>query len=63
MPLKRIDYLKSIFDDNAVIITGHIVKKTAPILENQGYILKIMLFYNRQSKNEYIKSLERCLAA
>ena len=61
--LKRIDYLKSIFDDNAVIITGHIVKKTAPILENQCYISNKYVVYNRQSKNEYIKSLERCFSS
>ncbi len=58
--LKRLDYLKSIFDDNAVIITGHVVKQSAPIPENQNYITNKYVVYNRQSKNDYIKNLERC---
>ena len=60
--LKRLDYIESIFDDNALIITGTVVKRTnyqnkeeqTRFLDNQ--IIK----YNRYKKNEYIKHLERC---
>ena len=60
--LKRLDYISSIFDDNALIITGSVVKRTnyqnkeeqARFLDNK------IIRYNRQTKNEYIRNLERC---
>lgn len=61
--LKRIDYIKSIFDDHAVIITGHVVKRN----ENQPtdgktdvYGSSPLVEYNRLTKDEYIKKLDRC---
>ena len=36
--LKRTDYIESIFDDNAVIITGHVVKKAEKTIENGKYM-------------------------
>ena len=37
--LKRLDYLESVFDDNATIITGHIIKKNPKAnIEGQSYL-------------------------
>ena len=63
--LKRLDYISSVFDDDAIIITGRVLRKASKdvILENQSsishegnYIIK----KNRQTKDEYLKNLERC---
>lgn len=53
--LKRLDYIESIFDDNALIITGYVVK-LAPSKDNVYLNNKIVKF-NRQSKEQYIKKL------
>ena len=58
--LKRLDYIESIFDDNAVIITGHVVKKAEKSLENGKYIQNEHVRYNRVSKADYIKNLRMC---
>lgn len=57
--LKRLDYIESIFDDDAVIITGSYVKaaKTSP--ENKKYVNNENVKYNRQDKSTYLKNLER----
>ena len=58
--LKRLDYIESIFDDNAVIITGHVVKKAEKNLENGKYLENEHVKYNRMSKADYIKNLRMC---
>ena len=58
--LKRLDYIESIFDDNAVIITGHVVKKAEKNLETGKYIQNEHVKYNRVSKADYIKNLRMC---
>lgn len=58
--LKRTDYIESIFDDNAVIITGHVVKKAEKTIENGKYIQNEHVKYNRMSKADYIKNLRMC---
>lgn len=58
--LKRLDYIESIFDDNAVIITGHVVKKAEKTIENGKYIQNEHVKYNRMSKADYIKNLRMC---
>ncbi|MDY3849141.1 MAG: hypothetical protein SOZ58_12620 [Prevotella sp.] len=58
--LKRLDYIESIFDDNAVIITGHVVKKAEKNLETGKYIENEHVRYNRVSKADYIKNLRMC---
>lgn len=62
--LKRLDYIKSIFDDDAIIIVGHMVKtaKGKPG-ENQKYLDNKMVKYNRIDKKQYIKNLEKCFAS
>ena len=59
--LKRLDYIQSIFDDNALIITGTVVKRTnyQNKEEQTRFLDNKIIKYNRYSKNEYIKHLER----
>lgn len=57
--LKRLDYIESIFDDNAVIITGSYVKKAVPNAENNRYLNHKDVKYNKQDKSTYLKNLER----
>lgn len=60
--LKRLDYITSIFDDNALIITGSVVKRTEyqSKEEKTRFLDNKIVKYNRYTKNEYIKHLERC---
>ena len=58
--LKRLDYLQQIFDENAVIITGKVVKKAPPSGDNQKlYANNKFVQLTRQSKQEYMRNLER----
>ena len=62
--LKRYDYIKSIFDDDAIIIVGNIVKKQnlgKDLSKNRlgGDIVK----YNRYSKDQYLNNLKQCFAS
>lgn len=62
--LKRLDYIRSVFDDDAVIIVGNVVRSAtmtrnpetgrATISNNQ--IIK----KNRYTKDQYLDNLERC---
>ncbi len=54
--LKRLDYIESIFADDALIITGHVVK-TRQGIENKYKNHKIVR-YNRQTKAQYIRNLK-----
>ena len=63
--LKRLDYIRSIFDDDAVIITGSVVSKVNSVTnrENQSSISQEgnkIIKMNRQTKDEYLASLKRC---
>jgi len=61
--LKRLDYLESVFDDNATIITGHIIKKAPKTaLEGESYITSNnqLIKYTRQTKSEYMRKLKMC---
>lgn len=59
--LKRLEYLQSVFDDNAVIITGTVLKRKQEIdgrpVENL-YADNQIIRYNRFTKREYIQRLE-----
>ena len=60
--LKRLDYIKSIFADDAVIIVGKVVKKknATPSAENNISIEgQGIIEYNKLTKNQYIDNLER----
>ncbi len=62
--LKRLDYLESVFDDNATIITGHIIKKNPKLsIEGQAATFgdnKPLIKYTRQTKSEYLRKLKMC---
>jgi len=61
--LKRLDYLESVFDDNATIITGHIIKKAPKVaIEGESYIANNnkLIKYTRQTKSEYMRKLKMC---
>ena len=59
--LKDIDYLSSIFSEDALIITGRVVKKVS--VENQIALQSQYVEYNRQSKEEYMNNLRRSFAS
>ena len=61
--LKRLDYLESIFDDNAVIITGSIVKPAAKVRENEQFVNNKLVRYNKRNKSEYMRSLKQCFGS
>jgi hypothetical protein len=54
--LKRLDYIESIFADDALIITGEVVK-VKPNRDSRFQNNRIVR-YNRQSKEEYIRNLK-----
>ncbi len=60
--LERLDYLKDIFDDNAIIITGTVAKRAdyQSKEEQTRYLDNKIIKYNRYTKNEYLAHLERC---
>ena len=58
--LKRTDYIRSIFDEDALIITGRILKNAGKANE---YGAGKYVSLTRQSKAEYIKRLERVFAS
>jgi len=64
--LKRLDYIKTIFDDNAVIIVGKVARVAttqqtdAAKLPNYN---NVIVKRTRYSKEQYLKHLERCFAS
>ena len=60
--LKDIDFIRNVFDDNAVIITGRVTNRPKYVIENSKYLDSKIVKYNRQTKNEYLRNLEHCFA-
>ena len=63
--LKRLDYIRSIFDDNATIIVGNVAKKTTRpgIPENEMSITgQEIIRYKQYTKSQYIQNLGRTFA-
>lgn len=61
--LKRLDYIQSIFDEDAIIITGRIVKKSkvhGDMARNMMTNDKVL--YNKQTKQQYMENLRKCFA-
>lgn len=64
--LKRLDYIKSIFDDEAYIIVGHVVKKATPKQRStDGGAISLQqdlpeVKYAQKTKAEYMDQLEKC---
>ena len=62
--LERLDYIRSLFDDNAVIIVGNVVRN-ATLTRNRetgrGTIsYNNVIKTNRYTKDQYLTNLERC---
>lgn len=55
--LKRLDYLRSIFDDNAVIIVGRVLKNV-PVRQGDMLTSQNIIKKNRLTKAQYMKNLE-----
>lgn len=60
--LKNLDYIKNVFDDNAIIITGRVSRRPQMKTENQAYIDNKVIKFTKQSKTEYIRNLAHCFA-
>lgn len=62
--LERLDYLRDIFADDAVIIVGNIVKKNTANPRIDGKAMSLngqdVIKYNRYTKDDYIANLSRC---
>ena len=66
--LHRLDYIKSIFDDEAVIITGHLLKKASGKSGGAGEGKEITIkttnnqkaSYTKMDKEQYMERLEAC---
>ena len=59
--LKRLDYIRSIFDDNAVIITGKVTTRmTGTDNANVSLMNNKYVQFTRQNKEQYLRNLERC---
>lgn len=63
--LKRLDYIETIFDDDAVIIVANVAKRsTAPASERGATFANDRIIrYNRYSKDQYLKNLARCFGS
>ena len=58
--LKRLDYLRQVFDDNAVIITGKVVTRPEGTDDaGRKYLNNKYVQLTRQSKEQYLRNLER----
>ena len=65
--LKRLDYISSIFDDDAVIITGtvtHVPARKVGTGDMQGMVFEHdIIKYNRHTKDTYLKHLKNSFAS
>lgn len=57
--LKRLDYIESIFSEDAYIVTGHVLKKPQHKIEGQPSLSKDEVRYTRYTKREFIRKLEQ----
>jgi len=63
--LKRLDYIRDIFADDAVIIVGNVVKRQASRLPNEQNITSKgtdLIRYNRYTKDAYLDNLKKSFA-
>lgn len=62
--LKRIDYINTIFDDDAVIIVANVAKRAqGGLTDGKRYQDDKIIKYNRYSKDQYLKKLSSCFNA
>jgi hypothetical protein len=63
MLFKRLDYIRSIFDDDAVIVIGKMISRPSPAsIENRklSYAQEKLIRRTRYTKEQYLKNLEKC---
>ncbi len=61
--LERLDYIRSLFDDEAVIIVGNVLQKatrTKGVDGNPSVNFSKIIKKNRYTKDQYLSNLERC---
>ena len=59
--LKRLDYINTIFDDDAVIIVANVAKhNNSRLTDGKYYQNEKIIKYNRYTKDQYLKNLSRC---
>lgn len=63
--LKRADYIEKIFDDDAIIIIGKVVKPAAGRMTGENYSFRTnpVVTYNRYSKGQYLTHLKESFAS
>ncbi len=64
--LKELDYIESIFDDDAVIVVGHVTKRLEKVRgsgDAMGFASKEQVTYATKSKSEYLEQLRRCFGS
>ncbi len=63
--LKRLDYISSIFDENAYIIVGHKLQQMKKVKseDGMGFSMVPKYEYAQKSKAEYMDQLKRCFAS
>ena len=62
--LKRLDYINSIFDENAYIIVGHKLQEMQKTVGDGGGFSTVPKYeFVRKSKTEYIDQLKKCFAS
>ncbi len=63
--LKRLDFIETLFDDDAVIIVGHVVKKANSQRDGDMRMManREHVTYARKTKAEYMEQLKRCFAS
>ena len=65
--LKRLDYINSIFDDNAVIIVGSVARSAVLNRNIETGIATVsnntIIKKNRYTKDQYLNNLKRCFAS
>ena len=59
--LKRADYLDSLFAQDALIITGCVLKKAPKTMENTRYLDNQYVKLTKQSKEDYMERLRKCM--
>ena len=59
--LHRLDYIENIFADDAVIIVGHVARKSTAVKGDlRGFSNTEHVTYARKSKAEYMETLRKC---
>lgn len=63
--LKRLDYIRSVFDDDAVIIVGNVLRRAATSNKEMGTTTmgNTIIQKNRYTKDQYLNNLSRCFGS